>query len=91
MGTRAWRAIGGRRRTLDVAVCRRRCQSATLDGAELGKAIAANPSDFETALKVYEKELFPRSANVAEEAARNLELFFDDTAPQSVVDLFKHL
>jgi 2-polyprenyl-6-methoxyphenol hydroxylase-like FAD-dependent oxidoreductase len=62
---------------------------AMLDGAELGKAIAASPSDFETALKVYEKELFPRSANVAGEAARNLELFFGETAPQSVVDLFK--
>jgi 2-polyprenyl-6-methoxyphenol hydroxylase-like FAD-dependent oxidoreductase len=62
---------------------------AMFDGAELGKAIAASPSDFETALKLYEKELFPRSTMVAEETARNLELFFGATAPQSVVDLFK--
>jgi 2-polyprenyl-6-methoxyphenol hydroxylase-like FAD-dependent oxidoreductase len=62
---------------------------AMLDGAELGEAIAANPSDWETALKVYEDRLFPRSAKIAEETARNLTLFFGETAPQSVVDLFQ--
>jgi 2-polyprenyl-6-methoxyphenol hydroxylase-like FAD-dependent oxidoreductase len=61
---------------------------AMYDGAELGAAIAANPGDVEAALAAYEKELFPRSASAAAEADRNLKLFFDDNAPQSVVDLF---
>jgi 2-polyprenyl-6-methoxyphenol hydroxylase-like FAD-dependent oxidoreductase len=61
---------------------------AMYDGAELGKAIAANPGDIEAALTAYEAELFPRSASVAAETDRNLKLFFNDNAPQSVVDLF---
>jgi 2-polyprenyl-6-methoxyphenol hydroxylase-like FAD-dependent oxidoreductase len=61
---------------------------AMYDGAELGKAIAANPRDVEDAVVAYEKDLFPRSASAAAEADRNLKLFFDDNAPQSVVDLF---
>ena len=61
---------------------------AMYDGAELGKAIAANPSNIEAALLAYEKELFPRSASAAAEANRNIELFFDESSPQSVVDLF---
>jgi 2-polyprenyl-6-methoxyphenol hydroxylase-like FAD-dependent oxidoreductase len=61
---------------------------AMYDGAELGKAIADNPGDVEAAVIAYEKDLFPRSASAAAEADRNLKLFFDDNAPQSVVDLF---
>jgi 2-polyprenyl-6-methoxyphenol hydroxylase-like FAD-dependent oxidoreductase len=61
---------------------------AMFDGAELGKAIAANPGDVEAALAVYEQDLFPRSASAAAEAGRNLKLFFDENSPQSVVDLF---
>jgi 2-polyprenyl-6-methoxyphenol hydroxylase-like FAD-dependent oxidoreductase len=61
---------------------------AMYDGAELGLALAANPGDVEAALIAYEKDLFPRSASAAAEADRNLKLFFDDNAPQSVVDLF---
>jgi 2-polyprenyl-6-methoxyphenol hydroxylase-like FAD-dependent oxidoreductase len=61
---------------------------AMYDGAELGKAIAANPNDVEATLIAYEKDLFPRSASAAAEADRNLKLFFDDNAPQTVVDLF---
>ena len=61
---------------------------AMYDGAELGKAIAAYPGDVEAALIAYEKDLFPRSASAAAEADRNIKLFFDDNAPQSVVDLF---
>jgi 2-polyprenyl-6-methoxyphenol hydroxylase-like FAD-dependent oxidoreductase len=35
---------------------------AMLDGAELGKALAAHPDDVEAALTEYERALFPRSA-----------------------------
>lgn len=61
---------------------------ALYDGAELGKALAANPGDIEAALTLYEKELFPRSTSFAEESDKNLKLFFNADAPQSVVDLF---
>lgn len=63
---------------------------AMYDGAELGKALAANPGDVEAALIAYEKDLFPRSGSAAAESARNLKLFFDDNAPQSVVDFFSN-
>lgn len=62
---------------------------AMFDGAELGQALADHPGDIETALATYEKDLFPRSRSAAEESDRNLRLFFDEHAPQSVVDLFK--
>lgn len=61
---------------------------AMLDGAELGKAIAAHPGDIEKALRAYEDELFPRSAEAAAEAARNLVLCFDERAPHSLLDQF---
>ncbi len=63
---------------------------AMFDGAELGQALTSHPDDIEAALAVYEKDLFPRSMSAAEESDRNLRLFFDDHAPQSVVDLFNH-
>jgi 2-polyprenyl-6-methoxyphenol hydroxylase-like FAD-dependent oxidoreductase len=61
---------------------------AIYDGAELGKALCAYRGDIETALKEYEGALFPRSASVAEQTARNHTRFFGDDAPQSVVELF---
>ena len=61
---------------------------AMFDGAELGAAIAANPGDVEEALAVYERDLFPHSASSAAETDRNLQLFFDDRAPRSLVDFF---
>lgn len=65
---------------------------ALYDGAELARALVAAEGDVEGALAAYESELFPRSARVAEETARNLERFFDDTAPHGVVELFsRHL
>ncbi len=61
---------------------------ALYDGAELGKALCANPDDIEVALKEYEDSLFPRSAAAAAQTARNHTRFFGANAPQSVVDLF---
>jgi 2-polyprenyl-6-methoxyphenol hydroxylase-like FAD-dependent oxidoreductase len=61
---------------------------AMYDGALLGEAIAAHPGDVEAALAAYEKDLFPRSAQAAAEAAANLRLCFADNAPQSLLDQF---
>jgi 2-polyprenyl-6-methoxyphenol hydroxylase-like FAD-dependent oxidoreductase len=61
---------------------------AMFDGAELGKAIAANPDDVEAALLAYEKSLFPRSASAAAEAHRTFQLCFGDNTPQSLLDFF---
>ena len=61
---------------------------AIYDGAELGQALCASPGDIEAALEEYEAALFPRSAAVAEQTARNHTRFFGDDAPQSVVELF---
>ncbi len=61
---------------------------ALYDGAELGKALTANPGNVEAALATYERDMFARSAPLAMESARNRKLFFNDNAPQSVVELF---
>jgi 2-polyprenyl-6-methoxyphenol hydroxylase-like FAD-dependent oxidoreductase len=61
---------------------------AILDGAELGLALRDHPGDVEAALAAYEQALFPRSAAVAEQTARNHRRFFGDDAPRSVVELF---
>ncbi|MGI3227220.1 hypothetical protein ACRJ4B_28765 [Streptomyces sp. GTA36] len=57
---------------------------AVLDGAQLGRAIADQPGDTESALTTYEQELFPRS----EESAAGLELMFGDNALRGVYDQF---
>jgi 2-polyprenyl-6-methoxyphenol hydroxylase-like FAD-dependent oxidoreductase len=61
---------------------------AMLDGAELGRAIAAQPSGTEVALAAYEQALFPRSEASATESAANLELMFGDNALQGLLAQF---
>jgi 2-polyprenyl-6-methoxyphenol hydroxylase-like FAD-dependent oxidoreductase len=61
---------------------------AMYDGAELGKAIAANPGGTDAALAAYENELFPRSTAAAARTDRNHKFFFGAEAPWSVVKLF---
>jgi 2-polyprenyl-6-methoxyphenol hydroxylase-like FAD-dependent oxidoreductase len=56
---------------------------ALLDGAELGLALAARPTDPEAALAQYETALFPRSEHAAGGSAAGLALMFhhDDGRP----------
>jgi 2-polyprenyl-6-methoxyphenol hydroxylase-like FAD-dependent oxidoreductase len=61
---------------------------AMLDGAELGRAIAAHPGDSEAALAEYEQALFPRSAAEGAEATRDFELIYNDSAPDGLISLF---
>ena len=62
---------------------------AMFDGAELGRAIAANPGDLERAVAAYERELFPRSAAEAAEAIRMIGLCLGDDAPHGLVNFFR--
>lgn len=65
---------------------------ALYDGAELARAIVSSPDNLEAALSEYEKDLFPRSTEIAAQTAQNLSQFFGDDAPESVVMLFsRHL
>lgn len=61
---------------------------AMLDGAELGKAIAANPGDIAAALSAYEQALFPRSWKEAAESQKILDICLGPDAPQSLVAFF---
>lgn len=61
---------------------------AMYDGAEVAKAIAANPGEIEAALAAYENDLFSRSASAAADASQLVRLMFGDNAPQSLIDMF---
>jgi 2-polyprenyl-6-methoxyphenol hydroxylase-like FAD-dependent oxidoreductase len=62
---------------------------AMYDGAQLAKALIAAHDNPYAAVAAYESDLFPRSAKVADESAQNLVRFFGDSAPHSVVALFR--
>ncbi|KAB8165314.1 NAD(P)-binding protein [Streptomyces sp. 3MP-14] len=62
---------------------------AMLDGAELGRALAAHPDDVEAALAAYERDLFARSAEAAAEGADVFRLVCrDDDAPHGLLAMF---
>ncbi|MFD7663802.1 FAD-dependent oxidoreductase [Streptomyces sp. NPDC059788] len=61
---------------------------AMLDGAELGRALAAHPGDTEAALTVYEQALFPRGEAAAAESADSLDRMFGDDALRRLLDMF---
>ncbi|MFD6159958.1 FAD-dependent oxidoreductase [Nocardia sp. NPDC060256] len=61
---------------------------ALLDGAELGKALAAHPGDIEAAIAEYELAMFPRSTDIAIDGAELHELMSGDNAPHSLVTMF---
>ncbi|MFF0825033.1 MULTISPECIES: FAD-dependent oxidoreductase [Micromonospora] len=59
---------------------------AMLDGAELGKALAARPGDIEAAIAEYEQAMFPRTAEVPQDEELMASIF-GDTPPASVLAL----
>ncbi|WP_158885557.1 FAD-dependent oxidoreductase [Amycolatopsis anabasis] len=59
---------------------------AMLDGAELGKALAAHPGDVEAALAEYEQGMFSRSARVATESAKLFEALSGDNPAQKLIN-----
>jgi len=58
------------------------------DGARLAEAVVRYPKDVEAALATYERDLFPRAEAVAQASADNLQHFFGQDAPRSVISLF---
>jgi len=61
---------------------------ALIDGADLGRAIAAHPGDPAVALEAYEAPMIARAAGIAAEAVQSLDMCFRDDAPLGLVDFF---
>jgi 2-polyprenyl-6-methoxyphenol hydroxylase-like FAD-dependent oxidoreductase len=64
---------------------------AMLDGAELGRALAAHLHEPEVALGAYEEVMFPRSEAAAVAAHRTIDTIFGSGAPHGVIDLFRRV
>jgi 2-polyprenyl-6-methoxyphenol hydroxylase-like FAD-dependent oxidoreductase len=61
---------------------------ALMDGADLGRAIAAHPGDLAAAVAAYEAPMIARAAEIATQAVRSLEMCFRDDAPRGLVEFF---
>jgi 2-polyprenyl-6-methoxyphenol hydroxylase-like FAD-dependent oxidoreductase len=61
---------------------------ALIDGADLGRAIAAHPGDLAAALEAYEAPMVSRAAEIATQADQSLEMCFRDDAPRGLVEFF---
>ncbi|SDM68347.1 2-polyprenyl-6-methoxyphenol hydroxylase [Streptomyces sp. cf386] len=62
---------------------------AMLDGAELGKALAAHPDDVEAALTAYEQAMFPRSAEaVTYEGVEVQGIASENNTAQGLIEMF---
>ena len=61
---------------------------ALFDGAELGRFISSSPKVYDSALIAYERDLVVRTEPFAAESEHNLRLFFDNRAPNSLVEFF---
>ncbi|WP_128377498.1 FAD-dependent oxidoreductase [Streptomyces cavernae] len=62
---------------------------ALLDGALLGLALAADPDDFPTAVKEYEREMFERTSAAARMSADMQELLTSPDAAQKMLAFFQ--
>jgi 2-polyprenyl-6-methoxyphenol hydroxylase-like FAD-dependent oxidoreductase len=62
---------------------------AMLDGAELGKALAAHPDDIEAALTEYEQAMFPRSAEAVTYEGVEVEgIDSENNTAQGLIEMF---
>jgi 2-polyprenyl-6-methoxyphenol hydroxylase-like FAD-dependent oxidoreductase/NAD(P)H-dependent FMN reductase len=61
---------------------------AMFDGAELGRAIAADPGDLEAALAAYEEGMFPRAERSAAQSAASQAMLFGDDPVTTLVTQF---
>ncbi|WP_436533629.1 FAD-dependent oxidoreductase [Actinoplanes sp. HUAS TT8] len=62
--------------------------NAMLDGAELGRALAAHPGDVEAALAEFEAAMFTRSAEPTDGAEFMEQIFGPDGPPEHLMEMF---